>query len=219
MIALTRSAVRIVVAFALVAVSIACGGGAPAPPVASVSLSIGKPRLPLGAPVDITYRFELLPSASINGDWRVLVHVKNASGDVLWQDDHDPPEPTSTWKPGQPVEYTRTSFVPVVPYLGDATIEMGLYRENERLPLQGPNPPSEGEALAKSYRVGALHLLPTSESVFVIYKTGWHPDEYSPDNPSVSWKWMQKTGVLSVRNPRKDVTALPRVRCAAGPVH
>ena len=124
----------------------------------------------------------------------------------MWQDDHDPPQPTSTWKPGQPVEYTRTRFVPVVPYLGDATIEVGLYREDERLPLQGPNPPSEGEALARSYRVGALHLLPTSESVFVIYKTGWHPDEFSPDNPSVSWKWMQKTGVLSVRNPRKDVT-------------
>jgi hypothetical protein len=195
-----------IVALAIALASIACGGGAPSPPVASVSLSIAKPRLPLGAPVDITYRFELLPSASINGDYRVLVHVKNASGDVLWQDDHDPPQATSTWKPGQAVEYTRTRFVPVVPYLGDATVEVGLYRGDERLPLQGPNPPSEGEALAKSYRLGTLHLLPTSESVFVIYKTGWHPDEFSPDDPSVSWKWMQKTGVLSVRNPRKDVT-------------
>ena len=206
MTATSRHALRIIVAIALT--SIACGGGAPAPPVASVSLAIGKPRLPLGAPVDITYRFELLPSASINGDYRVLVHVKNAAGDVLWQDDHDPPQATSTWKPGQPVEYTRTRFVPVVPYLGDANIEVGLYREDERLPLQGPTAPSEGETLAKSYRLGTLHLLPTSESVFVIYKTGWHPDEFSTDNPSVSWKWMQKTGVLSVRNPRKDVTLL-----------
>ena len=204
MTATSQHARRIIVAIALS--SIACGGGAPAPPVASVSLAIGKPRLPLGAPVDITYRFELLPSASINGDYRVLVHVKNASGDVLWQDDHDPPQATSTWKPGQAVEYTRTRFVPVVPYLGDATIEVGLYREDERLALQGPSTPSEGETLSKSYRLGTLHLLPTSESVFVIYKTGWHPDEFSPDNPSVSWKWMQKTGVLSVRNPRKDVT-------------
>jgi hypothetical protein len=205
-IAFTRASVPIVLALAIVSMSSACGGSAPAPPVASVSLTVGKPRLPLGAPVDISYRFELLPSASIDGDWRVLVHVKNAAGDVLWQDDHDPPQPTSTWKTGQPVEYTRTSFVPVVPYLGDASIEIGLYRQDERLPLQGPNPPSEGEALSRSYRVGTLHLLPTSESVFVIYKTGWHPDEFSTDNPSISWKWMQKTGVLSVRNPRKDVT-------------
>ena len=186
--------------------SIACGGGAPPPPVATASLSIAKPRLPLGAPVDMTYRFELLPSASISGDYRVLVHIKNASGDLLWQDDHDPPQATSTWKPGQAVEYTRTRFVPVVPYLGDATIEVGLYREDERLPLQGPNPPSEAESLARSYRLASLHLLPTSESVFLIYKTGWHPDEFSTDNTAVSWRWMQKNAVLSVRNPRKDVT-------------
>jgi hypothetical protein len=174
--------------------------------VATVSLSIAKPRLPLGAPVDMTYRFELLPSASITGDYHVLVHVKNASGDVLWQDDHDPPQATSTWKPGQTVEYTRTSFVPVVPYLGDATVEVGLYREDERIALQAPNPPSESESLSRSYRVATLHLLPSSESVFLIYKAGWYPDEFSADNPSTSWKWMQKTGVLSVRNPRKDVT-------------
>ena len=206
MTASSRHAVQIIAGLAIALTSIACDRGTPPPPIASASLSIGKPRLPLGAPVDITYRFELLPSASINGDYRVLVHVKNAAGDVLWQDDHDPPQPTSTWKSGQAVEYTRTRFVPVVPYLGDATIEVGLYREDERLPLQGPSPPSEAEAFSRSYKVGTLHLLPTSESVFVIYKTGWHPDEFSTDNPSISWKWMQKTGVLSVRNPRKDVT-------------
>jgi hypothetical protein len=44
--------------------------------------------------------------------------------------------------------------------------------------------------------------------VFLIYKTGWHPDEFATDDPSTSWKWMQKNGVLSVRNPRKDVTLL-----------
>lgn len=197
---------RIIAAAALASVSIACGGGAPAPPVVSAALSVSKPRLPLGAPVDFTYRFELLPSASIDGDYHVLVHVKNPAGDILWQDDHDPPRATSTWKPGEAVEYTRTRFVPVVPYLGDATIEVGLYRDDERLPLEGPNPPSERESAQRSYKLATLHLLPTSESVFVIYKTGWHPDEFAAENPAVSWKWMQKTGVLSVRNPRKDVT-------------
>jgi hypothetical protein len=202
----SRHALRFVVACTIAVAAIACGGGTPAPPVASVSVTANKSRLPLGAPVDVTYRFQVLPSASINGDYRVLVHVKNPAGDILWQDDHDPPTPTSTWKPGQVIEYSRTRFVPVVPYLGDAAIEVGLYREDDRLALQGSNPPSERETVEQAYRVGTLHLLPTSESVFVIYKTGWHPDEFSPENPSVSWKWMQKTGVLSVRNPRKDVT-------------
>jgi hypothetical protein len=188
------------------AVTLACGDSAPEPPVAKVSLTANKSRLPLGAPLDVTYRFEVLPGASIDGDYRVFVQVKNPSGDILWQDDHDPPLATSQWKPGQPLEYTRTRFVPIVPYLGDATIEVGLYRENERLALEPATTPSEREVVEKSYRLGALHLLPTSESVFVIYKTGWHPDENLPEDPSISWKWMQKTGVLSVRNPRRDVT-------------
>jgi hypothetical protein len=186
--------------------AIACGGSTPEPPVARVAVAVSKPRLPLGAPLDITYRFERLPDAQIDGDYRVFVQVKNSTGDILWQDDHDPPVPTSAWKPGQPVEYTRTRFVPIVPYLGDTTIEVGLYRENQRLALEPPAAPSEREAIEKSYRLAALHLLPTSESIFVIYKTGWHPDENLAEDPSVSWKWMQKAGVLSVRNPRRDVT-------------
>jgi hypothetical protein len=171
-----------------------------------VSIAPNKTRLPLGAPLDVTYRFELLPGRSIDGDYRVFVQFKNTSGDILWQDDHDPLVPTSQWKPDQPVEYTRTRFVPIVPYLGDATIEVGLYRDNERLALETPSAASERELVEKSYRLGTLHLLPTSESVFVIYKTGWHPDENLPEDPSISWKWMQKAGVLSVRNPRRDVT-------------
>jgi hypothetical protein len=187
-------------------IGIACGSDAPEPLVAKVAITTSKPRLPLGAPIDINYRFELLPGASINGDYRVFVQVKNTAGDILWQDDHDPSVPTSQWKAGQPVEYTRTRFVPIVPYLGDATIEVGLYRDNERLALETPSPASEREVAEMSYRLASLHLLPTSESVFVIFKSGWHPDEHMAEDPSISWKWTQKAGVLSVRNPRRDVT-------------
>ena len=186
-------------------ITAACGESAPPPPVAKITVTPNKPRLPLGSPIDVHYRFELLPSAKLDGDYTVFVQVKNEAGDILWQDDHDPPVPTSQWKPGQAVEYTRTRFVPVVAHLGDAAIEAGLYRENERLVLEPAAAPSERESAERSYRVATLHLLPTSETVFVIYKTGWHPDEYAED-PTISWKWMQKTGVLSVRNPRKDVT-------------
>lgn len=201
-----RHVLRLTLVTLLAAFTIACGSSEPAPPVASASLTASKVRLPLGAPVDFTYRFELLPSASINGDYRVFVQFRNEAGDILWQDDHDPAVPTSQWKPGQAVEYRRTLFVPVVPHLGDASVDVGLYRENDRLPIQGPSAPSERETADRAYRLLTLHLLPTSESVFIIYKSGWHPDEFDPNNPSVSWKWTQKAGVLSVRNPRRDVT-------------
>jgi hypothetical protein len=200
-----RPALRVFIVLASLSAT-GCGGGGPEAPVASVAVTTSKPRVPLGAPVDVTYRFDLLPSASISGDYRVFVQVKNPAGDILWQDDHDPPKPTSSWKAGEPVEYTRTRFLPVVPYLGEATIEAGLYQEDDRLPLQGPAPATERESATRSYRVGTVHLLPTSDSVFIIYKSGWHPDEFSKEDPAVSWKWTQKTGIITVRNPRKDVT-------------
>jgi hypothetical protein len=174
--------------------------------VAAVSLTLSKPRLPLGSPIDLGYRFDVSPNATFDGDYKVFVHVKNASGDRLWADDHDPPIPTSQWKSGQKVEYTRTRFVPVVPYLGDATVEIGLYKDNTRLPLQATAVPADREPAGRSYKVATLTLLPTSESVFVIYKTGWHPDEFAADDATTSWKWTQKTGVLSVRNPKRNVT-------------
>jgi hypothetical protein len=185
--------------------TVACSTGDPEPPVATVSLQTSRSRLPLGSPVDLTYRFDVSPNATITGDYRVFVHVKSATGDKLWDDDHTPPTPTSQWKPGQKIEYTRTRFVPVVPYLGEARIEVGLHRENERLPMQGSDP-ADRESTDRSYKVGTVEFLPTSDSVFVIYKTGWHPDEFAPDNPALSWKWTQKTGVFSVRNPKADVT-------------
>lgn len=202
---LVRS-VTVLVVSALLAMTGACSGGGAAEPVASVSLTLSKTRVPLGSPIDFTYQFVPADGASIPGDYRVFVQVRSADGQTdLWQDDHDPPVPTSQWKPGQKVEYTRTIFVPVKPYLGEATIEVGLYRENQRLSLK-TSEPTPRETTAQSYRVGTLQLLPSSDSLFVIYPSGWHPDEFAEDTPSTTWKWTQKSARFSVRNPRTDVT-------------
>jgi hypothetical protein len=92
-----------------------------------VSFSASKARVPLAAPIDLTYRFNVAPNAAISGDYRVFVHMLDDNGNpIAWNDDHDPKPPTSQWKPGQTVEYTHTVFVPVSPYVGDATVEVGL---------------------------------------------------------------------------------------------
>jgi hypothetical protein len=57
----------------------------------------------------------------------------------------------------------------------------------------------------RTYKVGTLQLLPQSENVFLIYKSGWHAPEFAPDN-SDEWQWTQKSGVVTFKNPRKDVT-------------
>ena len=49
-----------------------------------------------------------------------MLHVVDADDELMWTDDHDPPTPTTQWKPGQTIEYTRTVFVPIYPYVGEA---------------------------------------------------------------------------------------------------
>ena len=174
-----------------------CGKKDKAPPVATPTFTASKERVALGGPIEVTYQFDVI--APIKDNYRVLVHVVNPDGDVLWNDDHDPAVPTSQWKPGQKIQYTRERFVPVVPFTGAATVRVGLYKGDERLPLQGADPDQ------RTYKVGTLQLLPQSENVFLIYKSGWNSPEFAPDN-SEEWQWMQKSGVINFKNPHKDVT-------------
>jgi len=199
-------AVRAVVAFVSVSALVSCSKTETAPPVASVSFSASKTRIALGSPVELTYKFDVAPNApAISGDYHVFVHVLDADGKKMWDDDHDPPVPTSKWKPGQSIEYTRTKFVPVVPYLGEATVRVGLNKGSDRLPLSGMDP-ADRTSTSREYKVGGLQLAPSSENIFPLYKTGWHPEENAPDNPTIGWRWTQKAGGISFQNPRKDVT-------------
>src|SRR5439155_19311123 len=101
---------------------------ADAPPVATPGVTVNHPRAPLGSPIDITYKFDVASDAHFGEDYRVLVHILDSDDQLMWTDDHNPPVPTTQWKAGQPVEYTRTVFVPVHQgYIGDATIQLGLY--------------------------------------------------------------------------------------------
>jgi hypothetical protein len=201
---------RALIVIALVALAVAggaCSKNDATPPVASISLTTSSKRVALGSPVEITYKFQVAPDAKIDGDYRVFVHVNRDDGTTIWNDDHELPagKATSTWKPGQTIEYTRTRFVPSFSYVGQATIQMGLYRDNVRLPLSGPDP-ADRESRERAYKVATLELLPRSENVQVIRLNGWHKVEYAADDAGIDWQWMQKQGTLSFRNnPRRDV--------------
>jgi hypothetical protein len=195
-----------VICAALAAIASACSSRDTAEPVATIGVTPSRTSAPIGSPVDFTYRFEVAPGAAIDGDYRVFVHVLDADERVLWMDDHDPSVPTSEWAPGQPNEYIRTRFVPSSASVGDVTIVAGLYDDDGRLPLQGPDEASR-DGNSRAYRVAGLQLLPETENIFVIYKNGWHPEEFSEETPEgLSWTWTQRSAVLSVLNPRADAT-------------
>jgi hypothetical protein len=174
-----------------------------APPVATPAFTANRARAALGSPLDLTYRFTVSATApAFDKDYRVLAHFLDSDDELMWTDDHAPAVPTSEWKPGQRVEYTRTMFVPVYPYMGETTIRVGLYdpETGARLPLAGE---SDGR---RAYRVGTLDLLPASDNVFIQFKDGWHNAEVSPENAAIEWQWTRQEATLSLRNPRRDST-------------
>jgi hypothetical protein len=190
-------------ACALIAASLlgACRRAEPEePPVATPSLTLSRERVAIGSPVKLTYRFQVAEGARIEGDYWVFVHVLDSDGAQMWTDDHQPPTPTSQWKGGQTVEYTRTVFAPSYPYIGEAVVRLGLYSRdsNRRLRLAGE------EVTRREYIVARFQVLPQSENIFLIYREGWHPAEVAADNPASEWQWTAQKAVISFRNPRKD---------------
>jgi hypothetical protein len=172
------------------------------PAVATPTLTLSKDRVPIGSAVTLDYKFAVAPDASFDRSYWVFVHVLDPEGEQMWTDDHLPPIPTTSWKAGQTVEYKRTVFVPNYPYIGEATVRLGLYDPagGKRLTLNAR------EASRKEYVVAKFQVLPSSENVYLIQRDGWHPAEVDSKNPTSEWQWTKKTASWSFKNPRKDAT-------------
>jgi hypothetical protein len=171
------------------------------PGVATPSITLSQDRVPLGSPIDITYKFVVARNApAFAENYRVFVGIVDADNQLMWTDDHNPPKPTTAWKPGETISYTRTVFVPVYPYVGEANVHMGLYSTTtqKRLPMIGENVGQH------SYKVAKLQLQPQTDNVFTVFKDGWHPAEVAASNPLVEWQWTKKSATIAFKNPRTD---------------
>jgi hypothetical protein len=166
-------------------------------------VSFNRMRTPLGSAIEITYTWKVEPTAKkLTADYRALVHFLDSHKVMLFEDDHAPIPPTSSWEPGKTYSYTRTKFVPIYPYVGEVEVRMGLTPptgRGERLALKGD------DAGLREYRVAKMELLPQTENIFLVYKEGWHSPEASPQNPGLERTWTKKEGLVSFKNPKKDV--------------
>ena len=183
--------------------ALGCGLTDTAPPVATPAVGLNRTRVPLGGPLGMTYRFTVPQDApAFSDDYRVFVHFLDADGSLMFEDDHDPPEPTTSWRLGQEIAYERRFIVPVYPYIGEATIAVGLYSEVEgdRLQLAGDH------LGGRAYRVATMEMAPQSESGFLMFEDGWHAAEAVPEEPSREWQWTTGRATISFRNPGTDST-------------
>lgn len=172
------------------------------PAVATPSLTLDKDRVPIGSAVTLTYKFVVAPDARFDKDYTVFVHVLDPEGEQMWTDDHLPPTPTSQWKPGQTIQYQRTVFVPNYPFIGQATVRLGLYdrASGQRLVLNAP------EASRREYVVHTFQIVASSENIVLIPKDGWYQSENNSKDPTTEWQWTMKSATLSFKNPKKDAT-------------
>jgi hypothetical protein len=172
-----------------------------APAMLTPTLTLSRQNVPLGTPIEMTYRFVVAKDAKFTTNYHVMVHFGDQQDEqLMYTDDHDPPTPTTTWKPGQTIEYTRTFFTPTYPYIGAATVEIGLYAPGEKLRV----PMAAEDTGHRSYKVATFELQPQTEGVQTIYKEGFHPVEGATGN-GVGWHWTKKEATLVVaKNPKKD---------------
>jgi len=195
---MNRSTLFVVLLVAVIGSS--CQANDPAaPPMATPTVTLSRQSVPIGTPVDMTYKFVVANDAKFTTNYHVMVHFGDQDEQLIYTDDHDPPTPTSSWKPGQTIEYTRTFFTPTYPYIGAATVEVGLFAPGEKLRV----PMAGVDTGHRSYKVATLQLRPQNEGVQTIYKDGWHAIEGAPAN-GIGWHWMKKEATLAVANPGKD---------------
>jgi hypothetical protein len=189
-------------ALACAALATACGRTQQAEtPVAAAAVSLARDDAAIGMPVEMRYRFVVAPNApTIAEDDTVFVHFLDIDGELMWTDDHQPPVPTSQWKPGQTIEYLRTMFVPKFPYSGDTSVVVGIYspKSGTRIPLTGK---TRGQ---REYEVAKFNLHPQTDNLYVVFKDGWHQTEVAEEQTGVEWQWSKKTATLAFRNPMRD---------------
>ena len=110
-------------------------------------------------------------------------------------------DPDDAVEAGQTVEYTRTVFVPVYPYVGERHIRIGLYSTSASQRLR-----SDGEDVGqRAYKVATLKLLPQTENMFIVSRR-LASGRRSAQNPAIEWQWTKKEATLAFKNPKKDAT-------------
>jgi hypothetical protein len=167
-------------------------------PVATPTVAVRRAQAPAGRAIDVTYRFAVSPSAPpFAENYTVFVHALDKNGDRLWTGDHQPPTPTSQWKPGTVVEYTQPMVVPRLARPERVTIAVGIYSptSKDRLTLSGD------DIGRRAYRVGTIEVTAPPGASNPIYLGGWH-DLEAPEGPQgTQWRWSKDKGTVWLLRP------------------
>jgi hypothetical protein len=134
-------------------------------------------------------------------DLTVFAHFWHGSN-LLFQDDHVPPVPTSQWEPGQEYKYQRRIYIPSFidefdpTFKGEETLRLsvGLYNPYDR------SGGSRREVLTTKLKV----LPPPPDVPEIVYEKGWYDQEIDPNAPLKKWRWVSGEARCVIDNPHRD---------------
>lgn len=193
----TSLAVRVAVGAALALGLAGCTGSGQAPRV-DVTPSVDLPdSVPLGEPLDMGYTWQTGTGFSAPAeDYQVFVHMVDPQGEIVFQDDHYPPQPTSQWTGTE--TYRRWVYPPEDLEVEYLDIVVGLYSQDGRAQVRD----ADGEWVDE-VQVHRLQIRADDMSGIPVYMDGWHPAEEPADALS-SWRWTQQVAHAVFTNPGKD---------------
>ena len=172
-------------------------------PVAAIKVDFARGTATQGAVIAAALSVTVLPAFEPQDqDYRVFVHFLDADGNLLWTDDHDPPLPSSGWRPGQTLAYERRVPIPPDTNVGRATVAVGLYSAplGERLPLAGH------DLGQRAYRAATLTIAAAARRNTLTYERGWYDAESAAvgGRGTARWRWTSESAGLSFPNPYSD---------------
>ena len=165
------------------------------------SVKINKKSAQMGTPIEVTYSFSTKKDyVALSKEMTVFVHFIDPRGNRRFQDDHEPPKPTSEWRANGNYNYTRTVFIPKNIPAGEYSVVVGIYS-----PTKGQRIEMEAKPYGnRSYEMGTLLVeIPPQEPV-VQYTSGWYDPESEPNDVGRSWRWTKKEAIMKVKNPNTD---------------
>ncbi len=171
-----------------------CGKKEAKKPPVDLKVEFNPPQLKDAYILKIRYTWLPHQGFSLSDDYWVYVHFWDTHSKSMYLlDDHKPPVSFSRWSPGKEIAYERILVLPE--YIEE--IKGDSFQVEFSAGFYNPKTGNKIEVLKKPLTVKINpQILPQK-----IYSDGWYSEE--TDSSGRTWRWMGKTAICRVENPRK----------------